>query len=165
MTPENFGLNSALNLAINHGFLDAAQIAQLIPHHGDMSLLAGVNSFDADNIHCSAQSHRYPNNPLRENGMLGAVCGVEYAAQAMAIHGALSSQKNASQPRGGRLASVRSVDIFVARLDTIQEDLDVHATLLMNDENSMMYEFTVSTPSQILLKGKATVILMPKESE
>jgi predicted hotdog family 3-hydroxylacyl-ACP dehydratase len=157
MTPEN--------LAPNLGLLDASQIAQLIPHHGDMSLLACVNIFDARNIHCSAKSHRFITNPLRENDMLSAVCGVEYAAQAMAVHGVLSSQTNASQPRGGRLASVRSVDIFVARLDTIQEDLDVHATLLMNDENSMMYEFTVSTPSQILLQGKATVILMPKESE
>lgn len=161
MTPENLGSNLALNISL----LNAAQIAQLIPHHGDMSLLASVNTFDAHSIHCSAKSHCFPTNPLRENDMLSAVCGVEYAAQAMAVHGALSSQKNASQPRGGRLASVRSVDIFVARLDTVQEDLDVYATLLMNDENSMMYEFTVSTPSQILLQGKATVILMPKESE
>jgi predicted hotdog family 3-hydroxylacyl-ACP dehydratase len=161
MTPENIGLNPASN----PGLLNAAQIAQLIPHHGDMSLLASVNTFDAQSIHCSVKSHRLLTNPLRENDMLSAVCGVEYAAQAMAVHGALSSQKNASQPRGGRLASVRSVDIFVARLDTIQENLDVSATLLMNDENSMMYEFTVSIPSQILLQGKATVILVPKESE
>jgi predicted hotdog family 3-hydroxylacyl-ACP dehydratase len=145
--------------------LDADQIARLIPHQGNMCLLASVNTFDADHIHCSAASHSFPSNPLRENNMLHAVCGVEYAAQAMAVHGALSSQKNASQPRGGRLASVRSVDLFVTRLDTIKENLDVHATLLMNDENSMMYEFTVSTPSQILLQGKATVILMPIESE
>ena len=153
MTPANLGL------------LDAAQIAQLIPHHGEMSLLASVNTFDVHHIHCSAASHRFPSNPLRENNMLHAVCGVEYAAQAMAVHGALSSQQNASQPRGGRLASVRSVDIFVTRLDTIEENLDVSATLLMNDENSMMYEFTVSIPSQILLQGKATVILMPIQNE
>jgi predicted hotdog family 3-hydroxylacyl-ACP dehydratase len=141
--------------------LDAAQIALLIPHHGNMCLLASVNTFDAHHIRCSAASHRFPSNPLRENEMLHAVCGIEYAAQAMAVHGALSSQKNTSLPRGGRLASVRSVDIFVIRLDTIEDNLDVYATLLMNDENTMMYEFTVSTPSQILLQGKATVILMP----
>lgn len=157
MTPEN--------LDLNHCLLDAAQIAQLIPHHGDMSLLTSVNTFDANHIHCSAVSHRFLSNPLRENNMLHSVCGVEYAAQAMAVHGALSSQKNSSQPRGGRLASVRSVDIFVTRLDTIEENLDVHATLLMNDENSMMYEFTISIPSRILLQGKATVILMPVKNE
>jgi predicted hotdog family 3-hydroxylacyl-ACP dehydratase len=145
--------------------LDAAQIALLIPHHGDMCLLASVNTFDTHHIHCSAASHRFPSNPLRENKMLHAVCGIEYAAQAMAVHGALSAQKNTSLPRGGRLASVRSVDIFVIRLDTIEENLDVYATLLMNDENTMMYEFTVSIPSKILLQGKATVILMPLQSE
>jgi predicted hotdog family 3-hydroxylacyl-ACP dehydratase len=145
--------------------IDAAQIARLIPHHGDMCLLIGVNTFDAQNIHCSAASHRFSSNPLRENNMLHAVCGVEYAAQTMAVHGALLSKKNTSQPRGGRLASVRSVDIFATRLDTVEENLDVYATLLMSDENSMMYEFTVSSPSQILLQGKATVILMPIQSE
>jgi predicted hotdog family 3-hydroxylacyl-ACP dehydratase len=161
MTQANLGLNLGSTLCV----LDAAQIAQLIPHHGDMSLLASVNTFDAHNIHCSAISHRFPTNPLRENNMLHAVCGVEYAAQAMAVHGALSSQQNTSRPRGGRLASVRSVEFFVPRLDDIVENLDVFATLLVRDENSMMYEFTVSTPSQILLQGKATVILMPKESD
>jgi predicted hotdog family 3-hydroxylacyl-ACP dehydratase len=60
---------------------------------------------------------------------------------------------------------VRSVEFFVPRLDDIVENLDVFATLLMRDENSMMYEFTVSTPSKTLLQGKATVILMPKESD
>jgi predicted hotdog family 3-hydroxylacyl-ACP dehydratase len=145
--------------------LDAAQIAQLIPHHGNMCLLASVNTFDAHHIHCSVISHRFSSNPLRENNILHAVCGVEYAAQAMAVHGALSSQQNTSQPRGGRLASVRSVDIFAARLDDILENLEVHATLLMKNENSMMYEFTVSAPSKILLQGKATVILMPIHSE
>jgi predicted hotdog family 3-hydroxylacyl-ACP dehydratase len=149
----------------NHCLLDAAQIAKLIPHFGNMCLLDNVKTFDSSHIHSSAASHRFPNNPLRENNMLHAVCGVEYAAQAMAVHGALTSQKNTFQPRGGRLASVRSVDVFVTRLDTIEDNLDVYATLLMNDENSMMYEFTISTLSQILLQGKATVILIPIQSE
>jgi predicted hotdog family 3-hydroxylacyl-ACP dehydratase len=128
-------------------------------------LLDLVKTFDANHIHCSAASHRFPNNPLRENNLLHAVCGIEYAAQAMAVHGALTSQQNTLQPRGGRLASVRSVEIFVTRLDDIEENLDVYATMQMNDENSMMYEFTVSTPAQILLQGKVTVILIPIQSE
>jgi predicted hotdog family 3-hydroxylacyl-ACP dehydratase len=145
--------------------LNAIQIAQLIPHHGNMSLLENVNSFSENNIHCTATSHRLPTNPLREDSKLSAVCGVEYAAQAMAVHGALTSQNSTGQARGGRLASVRTVDFFTNRLDDLCDDLDVHATLLMNDDNSMMYEFTVSIPSKILLQGKATVILIPNESE
>jgi predicted hotdog family 3-hydroxylacyl-ACP dehydratase len=150
---------------VNLSLIDAAQIALLIPHHGTMCLLANVKTFDANNIHCFAISHRFPTNPLRENNMLHAVCAVEYAAQAMAVHGALLSQKNASTPRSGRLASVRSVEIFAMRLDDILENLDIHATLMMRDENSMMYEFTISIPSKILLQGKATVILVPNQNE
>jgi predicted hotdog family 3-hydroxylacyl-ACP dehydratase len=142
--------------------LNAAQIAQLIPHHGDMCLLVGVNTFDAQHIHCSAISHHSLANPLRENNMLHAVCGIEYAAQAMAVHGALLSKQSASKPRGGRLASVRSVELSCTRLDNIDGNLDVNAALLMSDENNMMYEFTVSASSKILLQGKATVILIPQ---
>jgi predicted hotdog family 3-hydroxylacyl-ACP dehydratase len=153
------------NIGSNPNSLDANQIAKLIPHHGAMSLLSCVNSFDAVKIHCSANSHRISTNPLLENHTLHAVCGVEYAAQAMAVHGALTSQSTDEKVRGGRLASVRAVDFYTDRLDNIHEELDVRATLLMNDDNSMMYEFTVSIPSKILLQGKATVILIPKESE
>ena len=141
--------------------LDAAQIAQLIPHQGDMCLLAGVTHYDKQSISCMAVSHRLVTNPLRENGLLHAICGVEYAAQAMAIHGTLISGQSDKPPRGGRLAGVRSLDLKVHRLDDIEADLEINATQIMGDENSMVYEFTVDAAGRNLLKGKATVILMP----
>ncbi len=140
--------------------LDAAQIAKLIPHHGSMCLLASVQHYDAQSICCSASSHRLLTNPLREHGMLHAVCGVEYAAQAMAVHGALLSGLGDGPPRGGRLASVRTVELSVSRLDDVDAELEVCATQLMGDENSMVYEFTVSAAERTLLKGKATVVLV-----
>lgn len=149
-------------MAINNESLrlDAAQIAQLIPHHGSMCLLAGVTQYDPQSITCTAVSHRLIINPLRENGMLRAVCGVEYAAQAMAIHGTLISGQSDKPPRGGRLAAVRSLELQVHRLDDIEADLEINAIQLMGDENSMVYEFTVNAAGRNLLKGKATVILM-----
>jgi predicted hotdog family 3-hydroxylacyl-ACP dehydratase len=140
--------------------LDAAQIAKLIPHQGSMCLLDSVLHYDTQSIRCSASSHRLATNPLREHGMLHAVCGVEYAAQAMAVHGALLSGQGDKPPRGGRLASVRTVEFSVSRLDDIATDLEVCATQLMGDENSMVYEFTVVAATQTLLKGKATVVLV-----
>ena len=140
--------------------LDEAQIARLIPHQGDMCLLACVTQYDPQSITCMATSHRLATNPLRENGQLHAICGVEYAAQAMAIHGTLLSGQSDQPPRGGRLAGVRSLDLKVNRLDDIEADLEIHATQIMGDENSMVYEFTVSAVGHHLLKGKATVILM-----
>jgi predicted hotdog family 3-hydroxylacyl-ACP dehydratase len=145
--------------------LSATDIARLIPHHGSMCLLAEVQSYDAEQIKCKAISHRLPSNPLRENGVLHAVCGVEYAAQAMAVHGAILAKQDADQPpRGGRLASVRSVELSVSRLDDIDSDLDIQATHVMGDSNSMVYEFSVDAGERNLLKGKATVILMPLTS-
>ena len=141
--------------------LNATQIAQLIPHQGNMCLLSGVTDFDPQSITCVAASHRLATNPLRENGLLHAICGVEYAAQAMAIHGALLSGQTDKRPRAGRLAGVRSLELKVHRLDDIGADLEIHAIQIMGDDNSMVYEFTVDAASRHLLKGKATVILMP----
>jgi predicted hotdog family 3-hydroxylacyl-ACP dehydratase len=143
-----------------HGVLDAVQIAKLIPHHGSMCLLASVQHYDAQSIRCLASSHRLLTNPLREHGMLHAVCGVEYAAQAMAVHGALLSGHRDKPPRGGRLASVRAVEFTASRLDDIDAELEICATQLMGDDNSMVYEFTVSAAERSLLKGKATVVLV-----
>lgn len=140
--------------------IDADQIRNLIPHAGSMCLLDAVLSFDAESIVCIARSHRSETNPLRENNKLHAVCGIEYAAQAMALHGALLSANPSQTPRAGRLAGVRSVQLTASRLDDIPEDLAIHATQLMGDENSMVYEFTVEIPNRVLLNGKATVVLI-----
>src|ERR1700752_1268025 len=69
--------------------LDHEWIEQHIPHKGRMCLLDEVLSWDAMRIRCRSSSHRATDNPLRAHGRLGAACGIEYAAQAMAVHGAL----------------------------------------------------------------------------
>jgi predicted hotdog family 3-hydroxylacyl-ACP dehydratase len=140
--------------------IDTDQIQNLIPHTGNMCLLNHVRSFDTQGIVCIASSHRLITNPLRENNILHVVCGIEYAAQAMALHGALISTAPSQTPRAGRLAGVRSVQFVTSRLDNIEEDLEIVATQLMGDENSMVYEFTVKTPHRVLLNGKATVVLV-----
>ena len=71
--------------------LNQKEIEALIPHSGAMSLLNEVLKWDEDHIICLANSHRSKHNPLRNENALSSVCGVEYAAQAMAVHGALST--------------------------------------------------------------------------
>lgn len=147
------------------GTLDASAIARLIPHHGSMCLLASVRHHDALSLTCTAHSHRLPTNPLLENGRLHAVCGVEYAAQAMAIHGALLAGHSNASPRGGRLAALRSLELHVERLDDVDCDLEVAVTQLMGDGNNMIYAFTVHASNRLLLSGRATVVLMPEVAE
>ncbi|WP_426955914.1 phosphotransferase [Muricoccus radiodurans] len=129
----------------------------LVPHAGAMCLLDRVLSHDADAIRCAATSHRSPGNPLRRGGMLPAVCGVEYALQAMAAHGALTAD-GASQPPG-YLASLRRVALRVERLDDVETDLLVEAHALSRGARGFVYDFAVSAGDAVLLSGQAAIII------
>lgn len=122
-----------------------------------MCLLDTVIYWDASSIHCRAVSHRLPDNPLRSHGRLGASCGIEYAAQAMAVHGALLAESNA--PKSGYLVSARSVEFHVHSLDDIDHDLIIEAVCAMRDEEHMLYEFQIKASERLLMQGRAAVVL------
>jgi predicted hotdog family 3-hydroxylacyl-ACP dehydratase len=138
--------------------LDRAWIAARIPHAGAMCLLDKVVAFTDEHILCSAISHRDAQNPLRSNGRLAAVCGIEYAAQAMAVHGFLLNAAKQG-PRVGFLASLRNVDVRTDRLDTLDETLMVEAVRFSGDDNNVLYDFTLRYAERTLLHGRAAVVL------
>ena len=123
-----------------------------------MCLLDSVLDWDADFIRCEATSHRSADNPLRAHGRLAAVCGVEYAAQAMAVHGAVL-QQDAQRPRTGSLASVRKLVLEVERLDDIDGPLAIEAHRVSGEGANVLYTFEVSSGGKRLLSGRAAVIL------
>jgi predicted hotdog family 3-hydroxylacyl-ACP dehydratase len=86
------------------------------------------------------------------------VCGVEYAAQAMAVHGALLGTSR-QRPRAGFLTSVRDVQAQVARLDTMDGTLLVEAERLSGNDNTLLYRFALTCGDRLLLSGRATVML------
>ncbi|KFL55361.1 hotdog family protein [Burkholderia pyrrocinia] len=138
--------------------LDHAWIAAHIPHGGTMCVLDTVDAWDAERIRCTATSHCDPHNPLRSHGRLASVCGIEYAAQAMAVHGALLGAHE-ERPRTGYLASVRNVDAFVDRLDTFDLPLTVDAERMSGDGRSVLYGFALRCGDRVLLTGRAAVML------
>ncbi len=138
--------------------LDHAWIAAHIPHQGNMCLLDRVDEWDAQHVRCIATSHRAPDNPLRAHGRLAAACGIEYAAQAMAVHSALLATQQAA-PRAGFLASVRGAILRVGRLDDIAADLTMQADMFSSDGNNVLYDFSVSAEGRVLLEGRAAVII------
>jgi len=137
---------------------DHCWIAAHIPHQGQMCLLDTVLEWSEGRIACRAASHTDTSNPLRAEGRLGAANGIEYAAQAMAIHGALLANVD-DQPRQGYLTSVRSVTLHVARLDDLPGELDVQAERLSGDTNNILYQFSLSHAGNCLLEGRAAVVL------
>jgi predicted hotdog family 3-hydroxylacyl-ACP dehydratase len=136
--------------------LDRHWIEQNIPHQGRMCLLDEVIDWDAQHIRCRASSHRAADHPLRSHGRLGIASGIEYAAQAMAAHGALAGA--APRSEFGFLASLRDVRLHVPRLDDLETDLICEAALVAGDSGSALYEFSLGAAAQRLLSGRATVV-------
>jgi predicted hotdog family 3-hydroxylacyl-ACP dehydratase len=122
-----------------------------------MCLLDAVLSWDPTFIECSAVSHRAADHPLRAHGRLGAACLIEYAAQAMAVHGALLS--SAGAPRRGVLASARAVELKIATLDDLAGELSIRAERLHGDGGGALYEFRISCDGESLAHGRASVLL------
>ena len=143
------------------------EIARRIPHQGSMCLLDRVLDWDEERIRCEATSHSLPDHPLRAHGRLGAACGVEYAAQAMAVHGALLAERRdathrttgRAAPRAGYLAGVRGVTLHVDRLDTVAGPLTVDAQRVTGDSHTVLYSFAVKAGAQALVSGRAMVVL------
>jgi predicted hotdog family 3-hydroxylacyl-ACP dehydratase len=138
--------------------LDRRWIATHIPHAGSMCLLDEVLSWDTTHIECRSATHRAADNPLRAHGRLGSACGVEYAAQAMALHGALVAGR-ACAPTAGYLAGVRAVMLHVERLDDIPNDLLISGERLHGNDAVVMYQFSVHEAARALLTGRATIVL------
>jgi len=138
---------------------DRVWIEGHIPHQGRMCLLHQVEAWDEQRIRCRARSHRDTDNPLRARGQLGAVCGIEYAAQAIAVHGALLAPPGRKRAQTGYLVSVRGTQLRVARLDDIADDLLVEAACITRDTNHVLYQFGVSAGGDLLLQGRAAVVL------
>jgi predicted hotdog family 3-hydroxylacyl-ACP dehydratase len=137
-----------------------ADMAALLPHAGAMVLLDRVDDWSPRQILCTATSHRAPANPLRHADELPAMAGIEYAAQAIAAHGALAEQHAVGRAPMGLLAAVRDVRLHVRRLDGDYPVLRVSAAKMLGDRQRAIYEFAIEGGDIRLLDGRATVVVI-----
>jgi predicted hotdog family 3-hydroxylacyl-ACP dehydratase len=161
--------------------LNRAWIESRIPHQGRMCLLDEVIAWSAARVSCRSSTHREADNPLRAYGRLGIACGIEYAAQAMAVHGALVAGGGpaagvelghggllagsmapgapaAGPPVAGLLVAVRDVQFHSLRLDDVPSDLICDAVRMAGDATTALYEFELRSEAALLLRGRATVV-------
>lgn len=139
--------------------LDHAGIAARIPHSGAMCLLGSVLGWSASEMRCRIVNHADLSHPLRSTSGLLSACAIEYAAQAMALHGAVSGPPRTT-PRRGVLASARGVRLFVPRLDDASGPLDVGVVLVAGDHDRALYRFELrDAAGRILVDGRASVVL------
>jgi len=131
-------------------------VRRLVPHSGTMCLLDAVESWDALAIVCSTMQHRSPSNPLRRDGRLSSVHAIEFAAQAMAAHGALIAAPDAV-PAFGLLASVRGCRFHCATLDDVDGALRVEAQRFAGSAELVVYEFAVRGRERMLVEGRVSI--------
>ena len=144
--------------------LDHAAIAARIPHAGPMCLLDQVHGWDEDHLECTAQSR--PGNrahPLAQAQGLPATAAIEYAAQAMALHGRLVQERSAlapqeGAPRRGFLAGLRSVRLHCRWIHQDWPILEIRVVRFAGDDVQVLYDFEVGA-AQTIAEGRAVVVL------
>ncbi|GLR66124.1 hypothetical protein GCM10010909_08020 [Acidocella aquatica] len=138
--------------------INREQILTMIPHCGAMCLLDEVLSWNDVSVRCLSRRYQDQDNPMRRaNGELGVACGIEIAAQAMAVQGRLSAG-NSGPPRRGYLVSLRDVALRTGLLDAASGDLIIEAERLLGDADGATYRFRLARHDTELLSGRATVV-------
>jgi predicted hotdog family 3-hydroxylacyl-ACP dehydratase len=132
------------------------EICTRIPHKGRMCLLAQLEHWDDTRIVCLALNQGDADHPLRTSAGLHALCAIEYAAQAMALHGSMRA------PQGpvaavGYLASVRDVQLDREWLDREDGPLRIEAERLGGDDRAFVYAFSVSSRAGRVASGRVAV--------
>ncbi|MEP7061347.1 MAG: 3-hydroxylacyl-ACP dehydratase [Betaproteobacteria bacterium] len=135
-------------------------IAGLLPHTGSMVMPESIEHCDDARIVCTSMRHRARDNPLRRNDRLPALCGVEFAAQAMALHGAMRRVPPAALQHG-RVVTVRDVVVLQRFLDDVQGALVIECRLEAAAGDVFSYDFRIDGDGQPLLRGRATVMMSP----
>jgi len=140
-----------------------ASIETLLPHAGRMRLIDRVVSYDEQSIVCESDSHRAPDHPLAEAGVLSIICGLEYGAQAMAIHGALLADSGSpdARRRHGFLVAASDLQWSVSRLDQCEAPLVIKAVSEFRSDNQVSYRFEICASNTAVFGGRASVLLGP----
>ena len=133
-------------------------IGALLPHAGTARMIERVLRWDGDHIVAATARHRAADNPLRRDGRLAAVHLVEFAAQAVAIHGGLRNAAEGRPPQPALLVSARDVQVTCDYIDALPGEIEIEARVLMINPSSWQYEFTVSHAGAAIASGRVAAM-------
>ena len=135
------------------------ELSKFLPHGNKMCLLSSVEYWDASSITCLTSTHRNYDNPLRRQGVLGMIAGLEYAAQAMAVHVGLTTDISEHNASLGYLGAVRDLQVHIRTFQQFAEDLTIEATLLLEQHMRFIYSFSMKANETMLLQGRASIFI------
>ncbi len=145
--------------------IEREELCSLIPHAGEMCLLDGVLNWDEESITCTSQRHLHQDNPLRTEAGLSAINGIEFGAQAMAVHGGLLARAQGVSIPPGYLVAIRQCTLARDWLHDLDGPLTIRASLLMGQGEQFIYQIELSDGVHKILSARATVMAQPERQE
>jgi predicted hotdog family 3-hydroxylacyl-ACP dehydratase len=141
-----------LNVPLQHD-----EIARLLPHKGAMCLLDNALDCNAESIRCLADAAR-PGHPLRDAAGVSVVHGVEYGAQAAALH-QMITRPELRGATGGMLLQMRNVEFSADYLDRLPQPLTITARCAMASSELARYFFAIHSANVLASQGELTLKL------
>lgn len=132
-----------------------------LPHAGAMCLLDRIEHWDDSALVATTRRHRDVAHPLRQQGRLHALAGLEYAAQACALHGVLLGRLDSAQTAGGNtvVATVQLLECASGDLDRAGVELRAEVRCVLRQSHSAIYESRVSDGEGWLLTASLGLML------
>ena len=137
--------------------LDRDAINALVPHSGRMLLLDSLVEWQGDTLHAISRNHTDPEHPLRLDGRLPASAGIEYAAQAMALHSRLQAS-GGDAPGMPVIAAINALHCAVDRLDNLTGPMDIRVRREHVMAAGAQYTFSLSRGALELAAGVLLVV-------
>lgn len=136
------------------------EVASCLPHKGPMVLLENVLHCTEEGLECETRTHLQVEHPLSIEGQLSIFVGVEYAAQAMALHKSLNAVGD-GKVRSGFVAVTSNVTPYLDFLNQASGALNVVVNMLDSSGGGSLYEFRITHSQEKLpvLEGKLLVML------
>lgn len=130
-------------------------LAELLPHGSNMSLIDKVTYCDKDRIQCESESHLRRNNPLQLNGRVHSCILAEYAAQTAALHAAYINSKLGEE----QAAFVGAVKKFSWQSSYLPaKSIQIQTQLELDSNNGAIYSFKVISEKEVIASGNLVLI-------
>ncbi|MBL4762124.1 MAG: hypothetical protein JKY93_05425 [Gammaproteobacteria bacterium] len=136
--------------------MNKQEICSRLPHSGAMCLIDSIVSYDDTCLKCVSYNHHHLNNPLRTAEGLSCIAGIEYAAQAMALH--RSFLRPVGIVENGYLGALRNIKVHQQWLDKEDADLMTEVSLIGSSDKGAIYSFLLLIKDIEIISGRITIM-------
>ena len=143
---------------------DRSSICRYLPHGAGAVLLDVVAHTDHDTSICKSSRHKDVRNPFRVERAgqwcLPASAAIEFAAQAIALHGALGGRGGSdAQPASAYIARLKGVTWKPVLLSDVAGELTISATCTGRLASGAEYTFEITAEDMGRLASGTAIVM------